>query len=724
MGKVFNKYFLTIISLLIFSFLISPLSGFCDENEKIEPVDIQGDQIDYLHEEGKIKASGNVRMKYKGVVLVCDEAVYDSKTNIANVRGNVKIEREEGTIYGDDISYNFNTNTVEMVDMKIEAPPVYGSAENIKKEGDEKFSLEHGQITTCDLEKPHYRLVARHITVYPGDRVIARNVVFKVGNVPIFFFPYFNLSLKDQSFPLQIVPGKDGDWGYYVLTRWRYSTASHKHRGSIISDWYEKRGWGRGIHHKSETTNLGETLFKGYYIDDKLYSLEKRDDLFDKYPERRNLAAKYLDDDRYRIQFAHSWQPMKNLSIKSEVHRWSDQNIIKDFFEREFDIEPHPLSYNLVDYSFPNSSLSLFTQKRMNPFFTETEYLPQLEYDFYRQELGDSDFYLESDTKVGRVTYRVSDSGDDPEGTPDFGRDGRAFRFHSHNVLSYSRSVKWLYFNPYVGYYTTFYSDNIFGEKDEWNIAPEAGINLSTKLFKSYDTDFLIFGEEIDKIRHIITPTIGYEYIHAPTISKDHLYPFDDIEDLEREEKVTFTFENKWQARNENRTWDFVYFRPSVEYQLNKPGKGSYFDKIKADVEFYPKRGLSLNGDVEYDVVDRAWKEANVDLSFGNIKEDNYSVSFGHRYLRGDSSQSTFDFRYQLTPKLQFRNYLRYEYKTGKFQEQQYALRQDLHCWWLDLGLDIDKDTNYTFWVKFTLKAFPDARVGFDHTYDGAKSEY
>ena len=77
MGKIFNKPSLTVISLLIFSFLFLPICGFCEE--KIEPVDIQGDQIDYLHEEGKIKASGNVRMKYKGVELFCDEAIYDSK---------------------------------------------------------------------------------------------------------------------------------------------------------------------------------------------------------------------------------------------------------------------------------------------------------------------------------------------------------------------------------------------------------------------------------------------------------------------------------------------------------------------------------------------------------------------------------------------------------------------------------------------------------------------
>ena len=96
----------------------------------------------------------------------------------------------------------------------------------------------------------------------------------------------------------------------------------------------------------------------------------------------------------------------------------------------------------------------------------------------------------------------------------------------------------------------------------------------------------------------------------------------------------------------------------------------------------------------------------------------------GHRYTRKDSSQATFGFNYQLTPKLEFRNYLRYRFDENKFQEQQYALRTDLHCWCMDLGIDVNKDKDVTFWLIFRLKAFPDVSVGFDHTYDGAKESY
>jgi hypothetical protein len=81
-----------------------------------------------------------------------------------------------------------------------------------------------------------------------------------------------------------------------------------------------------------------------------------------------------------------------------------------------------------------------------------------------------------------------------------------------------------------------------------------------------------------------------------------------------------------------------------------------------------------------------------------------------------------------LTPKLQFKNYLRYRIQDGKFLQQQYSIRRDLHCWWMDLGMSMDKQrlgvTDFTFWVALTLKEFPDLHVGFNQGYKGAKSSY
>ncbi|MEI8349138.1 MAG: LPS assembly protein LptD [Candidatus Omnitrophota bacterium] len=718
-----------------FLFLVFILPVFSQEKapDTVLPVEINGDEINYLQEEGAVVVKNNVKLRYKDVELTCDEARYNANTHVATMKGNVKIVREGTTVHGESIIYDFNTQNAQIANLRMESPPLYGVAKEADRIGSEQYALKEGYVSTCNLEKPHYRLTAKKIIAYPGVKVVAKNVVMRVGEVPIFYFPYYSHSLKQKSFPLQIVPGKKSDWGYYVLGRWNYRL-NDEHRGRLILDWYEKRGVATGIAHKAETKKYGEAMVNYYHITDQLYNSEKRGDLFNEYPERQSLPDKYLDSNRYKGQLWHNWQPTQNFSTKTEFNKFSDENFMKDFFKREYEIDPNPMTYNLSAYAFTNSALSLLTQKRVNKFFTTTEYLPQLDYDFYKQALGKSNIYFQSKSTFSYLNYT-------PANVALAYASGRA---NSHNVFSYPKNIKWLYLSPYVGNYATFYTKTVPGDTDIWRVAPEFGMDMSTKLYRIFSTNLNVFGTKVQQVRHIFSPTISYGYIHPPTIAKAKIFQFDNIDDLTRKETVTVAFSNKLQAKNAERVWDFLYFSPSVEYRVNNKDRlgnldrgGSHLSKIKSDLEIYPIEGVALNSDTEYDCVIKAFKAANVDVSFSDTKNKKYTVSFGHRYAREydynvDSgqytSQSTFDLTYQLTKKLQFKNYLRYEYKEGNFEEQQYALRTDLHCWWMDVGIDIDRQregvNDFTFWVAFILKDFPDMNIGFRQGYKGAKESY
>jgi hypothetical protein len=718
--RVFKRF-------IVVLFLATPLVSLCQD--KVIPVVVDGNEISYLQEGSKVIAKGDVKMKYREIELYCQEADYDVKTNVAHVKGDVKIIRGDTTLYGEDVVYDFNTHNAHINDIRVEDYPIYGEAKSAEKEGQEKYRMRDSYVTTCDLKEPHYRLVAKQITVYPGEKVVAKNMTLMVGKVPVFYIPFFSQSLKEKSFPVELIPGKNSEWGYYVLTRWRYNL-SESQQGKVVLDWYEKRGQGLGVIHQMESKNFGKALVRYHRVEDELYHADSREDLFEEYPQRKRIDGKFLEDDRYKAQASYGWQPRPNVSVIGEFHKFSDEFYMKDFFEEEYEVEPHPLSYALIDYSFVRSALSLLAQKRANIFFEEAEYLPQLEYNFFRQNIGSSKFYLELNDRVGNLNYKFARSP----------VENTAFRFYGKNTLSYADRLGWLRINPYAGAYTAFYSRNRFGDnRDIFRVAPEMGTTLSTNLYKYFDIHWSMFGETISQMRHILTPQVRYLYRHDPTVANANIYIFDEHDTLARREAVIFALKNKLQVKTEEgRTRDFVYFRPSVEYRIHEEGTGSYFDNIKADLEIYPRKGISLNAESIYDVPIRDFTEFNADITFkggeGDLYSDEegegyrYSVSAGHRYLKDDSTQGTLGFTCQLSPKWQFRNYLRYEYTTGDFQEQQYALRRDLHCWWMDVGVDIDRHEeggkDITFWVIFRLKAFPDIHVDFDHTYSGAKSTY
>ncbi len=717
--KIISAFFL-----LFFLFTTSLLA----QSQKI-PVTIDADQISFQQQQRKIIAEGNVVLEHQDVKVFCDKAVYDAQENIARIFGEAKIVRNGSTVYGKDIIYDFNTLQASVEKVRVSQPPIYGAAAGVKEE-EQKYILEEGYVTTCDHEEPHYRLVAKKVTVYPGDRVVARNVALKVGQFPIFYFPYFSQSLKDDAFPIEISPGKSSPWGYYTLGRWRYNfdTEDRRNRGRIIFDWYEKRGQGSGIDHNLQTEKHGEVVLRYYRIRDELYRIEKEQAFEKQYPSRERGD---LSSNRSKAQFFYNWQPNERFSLTSELHRFSDEYFMKDFFEQEYNVDPEPKSYLLATYSFDNSNLSLLAQKRVNRFFDETEYLPQLQYNFYRQQLGKSNFYFESLDKVGNLR----------ETERNLGETGDAFRAYSKKVLSYRGRIGWLSLIPYGGSHLAYYSRDRLGERSVFRVAPKMGVTLNTRLRKTFDTSLSFFGERVDQIRHIFTPEVDYSNVARPSKRNDEIFQFDQYDDIEREQTITFRMRNKLQARNDERVWDFLYFSPAAEYSVSREGQsGGHFSRVTADLEIYPSRNISLNSDASYDVPEGHFKEVNADITFKSrrkveideqlqtVSRPRYSVSLGHRYTRGDSSLGTLGFTYNLTPRLKFKNYIRYEYSSRDLEKQQYSLRFDLHCWWMDLGVDLDrherggKDT--TIWLAFRLKAFPDINMDFSQTFDGAKTSY
>jgi len=58
--------------------------------------------------------------------------------------------------------------------------------------------LSHGAITTCDLEKPHYRLEVGEMEVYVDDRIILHSVSYYEGNLKLLFLPRLVVPLKED----------------------------------------------------------------------------------------------------------------------------------------------------------------------------------------------------------------------------------------------------------------------------------------------------------------------------------------------------------------------------------------------------------------------------------------------------------------------------------------------------------------------------------------------
>src|SRR5207249_4397780 len=108
--------------------------------------------------------------------------------------------------------------------------------------------------------------------------------------------------------------------------------------------------------------------------------------------------------------------PFTNLSVKSVAHYQSDFAVVRDFFEREYAQNSQPNSFLEVNRFWQNFSLDTYVQPRFNEFLETVERLPDVKLTGYRQQLGDTPVYYESESSAGYYRRLFAETNGPPTG--------------------------------------------------------------------------------------------------------------------------------------------------------------------------------------------------------------------------------------------------------------------------------------------------------------------
>jgi hypothetical protein len=279
-----------------------------------------------------------------------------------------------------------------------------------------------------------------------------------------------------------------------------------------------------------------------------------------------------------------------------------------------------------------------------------------------------------------------------------------------------------------VGTRYTYYSKDKNGSENLYRNVFYTGYDTLIKFYRLFDVEVNKYGLEISKLRHVITPSIKYAYIHDPTLPTDRLTAFDNIDSISAQNKATLSLENKLQTKRNGTSVDFLNFIVDSPYYFNMEGHGGRFNYINFDLEMLPNSWLKYWSDAQFDLRRRAFSTANFDVTFP--LEDKGKVSTGYRYAAStndndpDSEIFTFGFERNLNPKWRLRTYHRLNFAAGKMiEEQEYALVRDLHCWEMELIVNNKKKKGVTFWLAFRMKAFSDIGFDFEKSHQAPKTQ-
>jgi LPS-assembly protein len=691
-----------------------------------QDVIVDGDTVEVMTETKEIQASGKVRVDYQGTRLSCDKLTVNSQTKDAVAEGHVRIVDPKGSMEGEKIIYNFNTKIGVVQNASFTSPPFFGRTEKAEKLSDSHFKAVEGYATTCDFDRPHFRVKSKTIDMYPGDKIVARSNTLCLGSVSTAYLPYLSQSLKDRNMIIQLSPGYSKKWGGYLLSAYRFNLTD-KVTNRLYLDYRERLGFAEGFGTNFSKTQFGNGDFKFYYTN-----------------ERPKIEEEKGEFERYFARFRHKWSIDPKTTMVNEVYKITDSkranlgtsfNVLKDYFPREYEVDSQPISYSLLTHSFSQSSASLMVQKKINPWYDnpQLEKLPELNYNLPSLQLAELPLYFDHTSQIG--SYSMKHKVPAAENA-----DYAANRLDTYNKLSMPFKVSFIDLTPFAGTRETFYDKDINGAHLSPRTVFYTGTEASTKFYRIYDTRTDFLNLDINGIRHIVTPKLSYNYNPEPTISSSRLKQFDGVDAIDLNNSVDFELSNKLQTKRNDVPVDLVNFIFSTSYYFHKitdtadfntdtltrsvtdKELGNYFLKL----ELYPSSWMAFHSDAEYDRKNDDFANINYDFSFNLGKER--SLAFGQRYAKSGGNDLTLGYDWRLTPKWKLHLYERYRIANDVADDrkgmvkQEYGFTRDLHCWLFDLVYTAEKEHGQTVWCIFRLKAFPEAAIDFSQKYGGSRA--
>ena len=690
---------------------------------------------------------------------------------------NLKAHRLVGNLESGYFSFN---------DVQLKFQTFICKAKSGERKPDGIIYVRDAEISSCEYlesDSSHYSIscseaqLTPHITQFygmenidtdPGDHtVLLTNGFFRVYGVPILWLPVF-YKPKDESPGLfSIQYGEDSDWGYYLLMSKRFYFLDYPSVFlNLEADIYEKRGFGYGGEIRVSSEESRTQIL--------VYSMWDRD------PFKSDDYYKYrieVPHGRYDFRIANVTHLTPRLDFRGVFEYSSDPYFVRDFFEPRYNANPNPATYAALEQQFDHFSASLYFRPQVNSFYSTVQRLPSFRVDVPRQELFGTNLYYQGDLSLDYLKMNWIEFDEKPKRFYEDSelRNYEAFRFDNTHFFYYPlRLFDFLSIVPRAGFKMTAYSNSskekvtptdlllLFNAADpegttayhlrnydddggsRFRFAGELGLEASTKIYNTWQ-DVRSSWLELDGLRHVMRPYLNYTFIPKPTVSRDYLYYFDEIDRIDEQNFLRIGLDNRLQTRSGNTVRDYLTMENYWDLHFNRGGDEdnlSHVGDFCTILTATPFKGVTLStefsidaGGNNGDVPDTTRGNVNVGkkglaidwlnrwiitLSYSPIDDVNFNFSYNYRrpyasrsaYSMGstltqfdagsffdkyfDDYDETFTFgmSFPLTPdRRTFGAYsMSYDVLEGYVDTHQFQILRKLHCWEVALDLMLEQE--------------------------------
>lgn len=484
---------------------------------------------------------GNSNVKYTNMDLTSDKISMDiDKSNVkatgtadstaeGGIKGKPVFKMGSDTYDTDTIAFNFKSKKALINNVYTEQQDGFLTGVRSKRDSTGAIYLQHGRYTTCDDPHPDFYISLSRAKVRPGKDVVFGPAYLVVCDVPMpLAIPYgfFPFTKNYSSGFIMPTYGDESDRGFYLRDGGYYFAVNDKWDLKLLGEIYTKGSWGisAASNYRKRYKYSGSFFFS--YQDTKTGDKGMPD---------------FAEQESFKVQWSHRQDskanPFSSLSASVNFATSSyERNNLNSLYNPQTMTQSTRTSSVSWSTGFSSIGLSLSATANLSQnmrYSSLAVTLPDLNisiarfYPFRRKKMvGDEKWYEKiAMSYTGHISNSIN-TKEDQFMKSNLIKDWRNAWQHQIPVSASFTLFKYININPSFNFSDRMYTNKVTRSWDEqkqtevcdttygfhnvynWNMS----VGMSTKLYGFWVPNRKIFGDKIQAIRHVITPTVSFSY--------------------------------------------------------------------------------------------------------------------------------------------------------------------------------------------------------------------
>ena len=658
------------------------------------------DGTGYLYGEGKVKymQSKPIELQAEFIRFKLDSStIYAIGTidSVGNAVGD-PVFNDGGQSYTSKyMSYNFKTKKAFVRRVVTQQDEGYIIADQTKMFEDQSFFMKGGKYTTCDNhDHPHFYLQLTKAKLQPGSHMAAGPAYMVLADVPLPLavpFGFFPITKKYASGIIMPQFGEELERGLFMKNGGYYWAISDYFDLEILGEYFTKGTW---------ALNLASQYRLRYKFGGS-FNLAYREDV-----RGEKNTPDYSKSKNFRVTWRHqqdakaSQYSSFSASVDFSTSGYNTSNINNYYNPAE---QSKNVTSSSINYTqrFPESpwSVSLnasLTQRTQDSTISLT--LPTLSvnmsqvYPFKRKKpIGKERWYEKIRLSYSMTASNSINTKENLLFKSSFVRDWKNGVKHTLPISASFTFFKYINFSISENYNERWYFNRI--DRD-WDISRQEEVrdttygfyrvydfstnaSFSTKLYGYYTPIRKWFGDYVDRIRHVMTPSISFSY--HPDFGSD-LFKFYD--------SYTKTVVDKNSVNPI--TQDEVIYSPYSHGMYGVPGRG-----VSSTLSFGIQNNVEMKVKDKSDSTGMAYKKVSL--------IDNFSLNWGYNFAADSMNWSN------LSASIRLKLYKRFSLNlSGQFDPYRYLPNEKGNI----------VRTGQLHWNHGEMMHFKGTRTSFSYTFN------